>query len=237
MKKAYIIASAALLLLMGSCKENSYDGYTGTPSVYFQLDANNWSNTKDSLVYSFATAESKLYTVNVMIDLQGMPVDHDRAIDVAVDTKNTTAQEGLHYEAVPTTVTLAAGEMQATLPVTILGSDPALENKRVELDLELKANDDFQLGLTGRTHVRIIFSNMLTKPPYWDENYMDYTFGTYSRVKHECIIKVLGRDFPATKEEYASEYEYWTQAGYYMRNWFTDNYPVYDENGYAIEPW
>ena len=44
-------------------------------------------------------------------------------------------------------------------------------------------------------------------------------------------------DFPATEDEYTANIDYWQQAGIYMSQYFKDNYPVYDENGKAIEPW
>ena len=66
---------------------------------------------------------------------------------------------------------------------------------------------------------------------------MDYYMGTYSKVKHEYCIRILGVDFPANYDGFAATYEYWQQAGKYMSQYFEENYPIYDENGNAIEPW
>lgn len=66
---------------------------------------------------------------------------------------------------------------------------------------------------------------------------MDYMFGPYSRKKHEIFIQVLGHDFPATSAEYSAMGDYWQTVMYHMNNYFTENYPIYDENGNIIEPW
>lgn len=237
MKKLYFWAGILLCTAVSACQENEMKGYSGTDALYFQADASSWSSKSDSVVYSFAGKENTVYTVNLLVNLQGNPTGHDRAVKVAVDPARTTAQEGLHYSPLQAEYTLPAGQMQMTIPVELRNSDPALEEKSVQLALELLPTDELQLGLTGRTHIRIIVSNILTKPSYWDVYRMDYYLGPYSRTLHESYIRILGKDFPATVEEMMPVFEDWQQYGAYMDQYFTEHYPVYDENGNIIEPW
>ena len=119
------------------------------------------------------------------------------------------------------------------IPVTILGTDPRMENQAFQLAIRLEPSEDLGLGLSYRTLARIQFSSMLTMPYYWDEFY----WGPYSKVKHEKLIELLGVDFPATEEEYDADYDLWEIYCNYLSQWFAENYPVEDENGNPIDPW
>lgn len=237
MKKfKYIIFVICALCGMSACEENDPKGFVGEDAVYFQLNANNWADTKDSLVYTFAGKTEDKTTINILVNLMGLPVDHDRTIRMHVATDQTTAQEGVHYERLASEYILKAGEMQTTIPVVLL-KDESLSERSYRLTISLDPTDELKLGISKRTTVSIVMSNILTKPYYWEDMWMDYMFGPYSRVKHETFIQVLGHDFPATGEEYREQYSYWQEVMYHMNNYFTENYPIYDEYGNIIEPW
>ena len=111
-----------------------------------------------------------------------------------------------------------------------------MEEKQVTIALALKPSDELYLGITDRRTCRLLVSNMLGKPLYW-EGTISWDFGEYSRKKHELCILELGRDFPAEASEYSAESRMWDVYGAYMSNYFEENYPVYDENDRIIEPW
>ena len=116
------------------------------------------------------------------------------------------------------------------------GTHKELEKKQVTIALALKSSDELDLGITDRRTCRLLVSNMLGKPLYWEET-ISWDFGEYSRKKHELCILELGRDFPAEASEYSAESRMWDVYGAYMSDYFEENYPVYDENGKIIEPW
>ena len=237
MKKIhYIIIVICALCSLSACEENDPKGFVGEDAIYFQLNADNWADTKDSVVYTFAGKSVDKATVNLLVNLMGLPADHDRIIRLHVDAANTTAQEGKHYERLAGEYTLEAGEMQTVVPVVLL-KDVSLTERSYRLTLALDATDELRLGVTQRTVASIVMSNILVKPSYWEAFWMDYMFGPYSRKKHEIFIQVLGHDFPATSAEYSAMGDYWQTVMYHMNNYFTENYPIYDENGNIIEPW
>ena len=192
MKKIYYIILGLLVGLV-ACQENDKTDFDSNGAVYFQVNQGSWSDTRDSIVYSFARKDGDSQTLNVQVNLMGEAVNYER--------------------------------------------HPRLEEEAFQLVLDLEPSDDLELGLTARTTVRVIISNILTRPYYWEDMYMDYIFGPYSRVKHEYCIRELGMDFPQTLDEYGNNYEAWQAYGKYMDNFFYENYPILDENGLAIEPW
>ncbi|GAA3574169.1 hypothetical protein [Snuella lapsa] len=79
-----------------------------------------------------AVADGNIVTANVNVELQGPTMvgfTEDVTVSVAVDTDNTTAIEGVHYNFSPTTITLrASNNYIGSLPVDIIteGIDPPL---------------------------------------------------------------------------------------------------------------
>ena len=122
------------------------------------------------------------------------------------------------------------------VPVIIYNTDKSLENRQVVIALALKSSEELELGITERLSCRLIVSNMLSKPSYWEQT-IKYDFGDYSRRKHELCILELKRDFPVEASEYSNERTMWQVYGAYMSDYFKENYPVKDENDVVIEPW
>jgi hypothetical protein len=235
MKIKILYAIGFWCILSVACQENEMTGFENDGAVYFQLNANDWREVADSIVYSFAGKDVTEYTVNLQVDLMGEAVDWDREVRVGIDPELTTAEESTHYRALETSYVLPAGAYTMQIPVTILGTDPRMENQAFQLAIRLEPSADLGLGLSQRTLARIQFSAMLTMPYYWDEFY----WGKYSKVKHEKLIELLGVDFPATEDEYYDDDYYYTWDAYcnYLSQWFSENYPVYDEYGNPIDPW
>ena len=231
-KILYVIGFWCILSV--ACQENEMTDFENDGAVYFQLNTTDWTEVADSIVYSFAGKDVTEYTVNLQVDLMGMAVDRDREVRLAIDPELTTAEEGLHYRALETSYVLPAGAYTMQIPVTILGTDPRMENQAFQLAIRLEPSADLGLGLSQRTLARIQFSAMLTKPYYWDAT---YAWGEYSKVKHEKMIEMFGIDFPTTYEEYWEDYEMWDAYANVLSQWFDENYPVYDENGNLIDPW
>lgn len=234
MKIKILYAIGFWCILSVACQENEMTDFENDGAVYFQLNTTYWTEVADSIVYSFAGKDVTEYTVNLQVDLMGMAVDRDREVRLAIDPELTTAEEGLHYRALETSYVLPAGAYTMQIPVTILGTDPRMENQAFQLAIRLEPSADLGLGLSQRTLARIQFSAMLTKPYYWDAT---YAWGEYSKVKHEKMIEMFGIDFPTTYEEYWEDYEMWDAYANVLSQWFDENYPVYDENGNLIDPW
>ena len=172
----------------------------------------------------------------VRVNLAGEATPEGRPVIVVVDEEKTTAEAGLHYEALKVEYVLPGDSVYVNIPVIIYNKDKALENKQVVIGLALKPSEALELGITERLSCRLLVSNMLGKPTYW-ESTIKYDFGVYSRRKHELCIIELKRDFPVEGSEYSDQRSMWQVYGAYMSDYFERNYPVKDENNAVIEPW
>ena len=236
MKKLYYIF--LLLVAFGSCKDNADYPFTGKDAVYFQLQTESyyWTKTLDSIVYSFAGKGVDQDTLWVRVNLAGEVAAEGRPVIVVVDEERTTAKVGLHYEALQPEYELPRDSVCVNIPVIIYNKDEALENKQVVIALALKPSEALDLGITERLSCRLLVSNMLGKPIYWEQT-IKYDFGDYSRRKHELCMIELKRDFPVESSEYSDQRSMWQGYGAYMRDYFEENYPIRDENNAIIEPW
>ena len=97
-KLGYIFLCLAVLW---SCQDNADYPFKGKDAVYFQLQTDDyyWTQTLDSMVYTFAGKGVEEDTLWVRVNLQGDAVPYARDILVVTDDEKTTAEEGLHYEA------------------------------------------------------------------------------------------------------------------------------------------
>jgi len=198
----HIIAIALLCGILYSCKKVEEVRYQSTDNVYFNLITDTSKQTRsDSIVYSFALYPEKATdTVFLPVRISGSRIKTARQFKVAVVDSATTAVAGLHYKPLEDTYTMPADSGTTGVPVILLNTDPALANKTVRIKFKLVATADFKVDYTPWDSLRVIFSNRLEKPVWW--NVWIGELGAYSRVKHELFIRVSGTtELPATNSD------------------------------------
>lgn len=170
---------------MTSCSENERLVFHEKPCVYF-----NSVTETDSIPYSFAAVIQDTATVNVPVEIIGEAVNEDRAVAFQADPAST-AKAGTHYDLPAAEVKVPAGKVVAQIPVKVYNKD--LEAGDVALLLRLVPNSNFDLGYAGRQVARIVITNKLVKPSYW--NILSIYYGAYSKAKHRLCIQIQGFDF------------------------------------------
>lgn len=222
----------ALLLLFGliSCEKSQEKFFDDTATIYFNLSG----VQKDSIVWSFARTIAQEHVVEIPLEIAGYTTGYDRSFKVRVNEELTTAKAGIHYKPLADSYTLPRESFTAVLPVTVYCKDLLLDSVAVGLQIDIVPSDDFANATLDRQTVRISVSNFLQKPSMWDAVYGRKYFGTYSKVKHKLILQVCRlEELPpygtATRNKLVG-------YGMVMKNYFEENYPVYDENHQIIEP-
>ncbi len=169
------------------CQENERVLYTEKSAVYFSS-----MTEKDSIFYSFASGLTDEDIVSIPMRIIGTSTDKDRYIMVEVDPAST-AKKGVHYKDLSESVLLEAGSVETEIKVTVMNRE--LEHGDVKLILNLKASEDFDLGYTGSLKAKLVITDQLVKPSYWDMPLSLY-YGAYSKAKHRVCIQLQGFDFP-----------------------------------------
>lgn len=220
-------------LTVCACSTNDRQLFEEKQSVYF---TNYSDGGLDSLAFSFAGTIGDEAVINLSVSLMGRALPQDARFRVVVDPALSNAVEGTHYKALPEYFTFTAGSPTCQLPLTVYRDD-SLDEGFKTLALLLSPTDELDTSFPDRLRVRVMITNQIVKPVYWDDLLQLY-FGDYSKVKHNVIISIMGRDFPPTESEAAKNpgYQMLMTYGRAACNYFIDNV-VMDENGDRIYPW
>ena len=250
MKIKYIFIVSLCSLLVFACKENTYDGFETKGSVYFQGNTTDWNILDSVITYSFVGRAQIKDTIWLQVNLLGDASPIDRKFKIVEDPLTSNAIVGRHYEALNDEYIMKANEMKTSVPIVIHRTEE-LEKQSVMLSLVLQPTSDLDLGYSNRLRMSIILSDFLVEPIWWNTPYDPYVgtmwegmfaykaadyYGPYSRRKHELCVQELGQDFPESIFTFIND-DYWVAAMAHMSEYFSDNYPIMDENGNAIEPW
>ncbi|WP_298715402.1 DUF4843 domain-containing protein [Chitinophaga sp.] len=177
---------------LAGCEKGDDLLYKSDDGVYFDFSSSDLTNQRiDSVIYSFALFPDKSFdTILLPVRLSGNRTTAGRKVKVTLVAGKTTAQSGLHFKALESEYVLPADSGRFDIPVIIYNTDPLLAEKAVRLFLQLQPTGDFNTMFPKLDTAKIIFSNRLEKPLWWEIWQND--LGEYSRVKHELFIRVSG---------------------------------------------
>lgn len=194
-----LLPSLALsAILLGSCSEDSGLVYADRARLQFDADGSSISDLSYSFVWGSSTRQRD--TVYIPVRVLGGPADYDRTADLeqvfdSAATEDAQAKASVHYvpftdEGARKLLTVRAGHVTDSIGVIVL-RDASLAKAAVRLRLRIKENNDFGGGETGKLERSLIISDLLEKPSTWNRT-TDYYLGTYSTVKHQLMVKVVG---------------------------------------------
>lgn len=184
-------------ILLGSCSEDNGLVYTGRARLQFYADGD-ITDLSYSFVWGSGTRQRD--TVYLPVRVLGGPADYDRTADLeqvfdSAATGDAQAKPSVHYvpfsdEGARKLLTVRAGRVIDSIGVIVL-RDASLAKAAVRLCLRIKENNEFGVGETEKLERSVIISDLLEKPSTWNWT-TDYYLGTYSTVKHQLMLKVVG---------------------------------------------
>ena len=196
MKYLNISIFAVALLFAASCTQeevSSFDTSHCSLNIWVGTEVAVYETTTYNYSYSYEEGGVTFYA-----QISGMPADHDRTFRLEAF--------GEDYDKVASSIrtedyVIPAGEIGGTYKVYFNSqklSDPNLfseEDGRVSF--RMVSNDTFSIGTENRQEFTVVLKNYLAKPDNWDNaNYpqvaLSKYFGTYSKVKYQFMIEVLG---------------------------------------------
>ncbi|HXO73576.1 MAG TPA: DUF4843 domain-containing protein [Puia sp.] len=167
-----ILGALLLVMVLGSCHKEALPIYQQAQNnVFF-----NFSNGNDSVTYTFAYTPGVLTdTIYLPISISGNRAPKGFSYKVAVSDSGTTAVAGLDYVALQSAYAIPPDSGRAWLPIVLLNNDTLLTQHSVTLNLQLVATSDLGIQLPDIIKAKVIISNKLEKPDWWDRWMTDYS--------------------------------------------------------------
>lgn len=205
---------AVLLVLTGCEKElMNYEGadclYFDVRSAFSSIDESLWPHEYFSTVAFGSTMDNDIVlTCKVMAS--GYPKDYDRTFQITANPDSTTAVVGRDYDGLENSYTIKAGEMSATVKLTVHRS-PEMADDTLRLQLMLHENEYFKLLYVNYedfeqayepTHHKLFSQNhnaayhniwlydVMVQPKGWWAG----LFGPFSAKKWQLMMKVTNTE-------------------------------------------
>lgn len=204
--KFYFIFLFIIGLSCIGCQESDRLMYGDFAGIHFNkklFDDSVLIVREDTIVYSFAfeNPEMKEYVLHIPVEIEGFRCNYERKYQVEIDTEQTTAVAGVHYEALPEFCTLKANAGCDSIALRLFRTDD-IRVAGKSLFLRLVPSDDFDLGRHDCLTLKVSFSDILEEPKWWGTAWKTL-FGDYHRIKYQEWIKIRGGkgELPEVKPE------------------------------------
>ncbi|MEV4886537.1 DUF4843 domain-containing protein [Chitinophaga ginsengisegetis] len=249
-----ILTVALLTALLAACKKDQYYLYNDIARLQFgpaperiYTTSFEMADTVKPYTFYYEPATTTQDTVFFDIYAIGGVSGNDRPFILEQVTLNgeENAVPGTHYKAfsdpsLKEVYVIKAGEVHASVPVILL-RDASLKTKNVKLQIQVKANDQFQPGEIRKLWRRVNFTDMLSQPAAWNASAVQYYWGKYSQVKHSFMINQTGEKWDEEFLTYVNtDYALLTFWRLKLRTLLTDynnahpGEPLTDETGETV---
>lgn len=224
--KKYILYIIGLLFFV-SCQEEKLKPFSGERYISF---SNNVETDSVSLSFFFYPGQDKVL-VPLEINLAGLPLNKDLEYKIEVNDKHTTADS--KYFKLPDNLIFEKGKIKDTINIELVNS-PELKEKEVKLVLNIVENENFIPGAISYRYAKIVFSDIVSQPVWWDWKVARYILGDYSVKKFRLFMQVTGIGditglHPSDVRSYAIQFKY------YLAKEKEAGRTVYEENGAEME--
>lgn len=250
----YILLAAITIIGFASCSENDREFFDPSyASLDIWLGNQSTAHESETYNYSYHLGEG---SVPFFARITGAPVDYDREFTLEIVSGDIDiAKSSCRID----TYVIPAGEVSVEGNIYFDSNqlpEDAFTDKDGHLTFRLKENNNFKVGTKEYQELNIVLQNGLKKPADWDvvtgtpasfyKTYATY-FGSYSKVKYQFMISVIGMiDFkiyyssPKVDEEantiswdYATKLQQLLQVKLEEYN-KTHDTPLTDENGELV---
>ena len=223
--KNSIILLIGVIGILCSCSEVDVTDYSSDNFIQFAKAA------KDSTVFSFAYDQTmSAGTVKLKLNCIANLSTENRTFGVRYRAEESTAQAGVDFVMPDEEQVLLANDSVAYLEIQLNKSDN-VKAKDLLLVFEVTDYGDFKPGMNAYRKNRVIVSNRLTQPAWWDDWHETNGLGSWSAKKYTLFMEetkvsdmTLDRDGGTMSysemRAYVLKFKYWLQE-----------HPTTDEDG------
>lgn len=198
MKQLNILILGLFFSLL-ACEKSEIPTYNDLTSERYVYSQRVKDSTEVSFVFYPGQTEIK---VPFAVQISGAGLV-DEYVHVKLVPEGTTADAAL-FE-VPEKFVARAGHRYDTCWITVK-KGAVLDLEKVRLQVRLVDGEDIKAGRSDCLDFVIWFSNLMSKPKWWDSYVTSYYFGTYTDEKLAAIMEFFGRDLAGSDESQFRQY-------------------------------
>lgn len=223
--KTHILILLALLGAAASCSTEKIGGYDSDNFIQFE------KSRKDSTLFTFAYDETLTSgEVSLKVNMISPLVGHDRTFRVAYVPDLSTAQPGEEFEMPAEVQTLPANDSIAYIKIDVKRSAGLKGSHRMAVFC-IEGSEDFMPGMVEHRFARVIISDQLAQPRWWNAWHEANGLGTYSELKFRTFIRVTGlTDLTLTSDGGTMDYSTMRVQVLRFKYWLAEN-PTDEEDG------
>jgi hypothetical protein len=184
MKKYPFLALLSTTILF-SCGKSDLPVYNADNYIQFI------GTPQDSVVVAFVfhpgASELKVPFGAIM---SGRPYSTESAYKIGVDSRKTTAVEGVHYQ-MPDKTSFKPGEVDDTAYVTFFRT-PEMETQAFTLVLKVEESESFLPGDATMQSKTFVVHDMLAQPDWWNDDIIKNYLGAFSVKKFRLMVEHTG---------------------------------------------
>ncbi|SMO55049.1 protein of unknown function [Saccharicrinis carchari] len=147
----------------------------------------NYTEESDSMFYNFGFYEITEKTIEVPVNLIGMPRGYDREFSLSVSNERYADESAVaateDYYEIPQKVLLKADSISAMVPVKLI-RHPDLENVRAIITFNIEATED--LDVKGHAEFTITFDDKTPEEPNW---WTAFDMGEFTKFKGQLFYR------------------------------------------------
>lgn len=183
-----------------ACSEDKLTGYSSDSYIYFAKES------IDSTVFSFAYDRNKTEgELKLKLNMVSGLETRDRWFQVRFLADKSTAKEGVHFQLQESGQMVAANDTVGYLTLKVMKAD--LNKNLVKAVFELVESNDFKVGLHSNSLARVIISDQLNRPQWWDSWHETEGLGGYTDLKYQAFIEETGM-YDLTQDKDGGELSY-----------------------------
>lgn len=183
MKSVLYILLCVCAILTG-CSKSDYSGYSAANYIYFSRD------TLTSTVFSFFFAQGDEDVVKLPLEIIAPVVEYERFYKVKFVSDGSTAACGEDFVLPEGDFVFGGNRVSDTLSVKVLR--PKKENHEVMAIFEFLPSSDFLPGMPDKVRAKVVITNKISRPAWWDQWHIISGLGTYSDLKYKAFYECTG---------------------------------------------
>lgn len=183
MKSVLYILLGICVMLTG-CSKNDYSGYAADNYIYFSQD------TLTNATFSFFFEKGDEGVVRLPLEIIAPVTEKDRSYKIGFVENESSAKSGVDFVMPEGEQVFGGNRISDTLRIKVLR--PENENHEVVAVFELLSSVDFLPGIPDRVKAKVVITNRISIPEWWDQWHITSGLGEYSDLKYKAFYECTG---------------------------------------------